>query len=170
MTVRCCHHRPTSNYALRAGRILTAGGSRAQISAAEATGNAPSTTSKEGSRAAAIDLCRAEKKRLKQILPFFQIPFVREDWTSICSQKIVDVGKLFDRSSSFLKLALILKRGVWLSTMVIGCKRSWVPRSPRMLPHPPPAPACQLRQRLRAYGWDHLKSLLFYNAHHVLQC
>jgi len=55
-----------SNYALRAGTVLTAGGSRTQISVAEATGNAPATTSKEGSRAAAIEWCSAEERRLHQ--------------------------------------------------------------------------------------------------------
>ena len=47
MTTLCCHYLLTSTYALCAGRVLTAGGSRAQISIAEATGNAPSATSKE---------------------------------------------------------------------------------------------------------------------------
>ena len=65
-TATCCHRRPRSNYALRAGRVLTAGGSRAQISIAEATRNGPPTTSREGSRAAAIDLCKADERRLHQ--------------------------------------------------------------------------------------------------------
>ena len=46
-------------HAPRAGKELTAGGSRTQTSIADATGNVPSAISRVGSRAAAIELCKA---------------------------------------------------------------------------------------------------------------
>ena len=45
---------------------LTGGGSRAHTSMASTSGNKPSTTSKDGSRAAAIESWRATDKRLHQ--------------------------------------------------------------------------------------------------------
>ena len=52
------------NHAPRAGKELTAGGSRTQTSIADATGNVPSAISRVGSRAVAIELCRATERRL----------------------------------------------------------------------------------------------------------
>ena len=52
------------NHAPRAGKELTAGGSRTQPSMADATGNVPSAISRVGSRAVAIELCRATERRL----------------------------------------------------------------------------------------------------------
>ena len=53
-----------SNHAPRAGKELTAGGSRTQTSIVDATGNEPSATSRVGSRAVAIELCKATESRL----------------------------------------------------------------------------------------------------------
>ena len=56
----------TFNHAPRAGKELTAGGSRTHTSMADATRNVPSAISKLGSRAVAIELCRATERRLHQ--------------------------------------------------------------------------------------------------------
>ena len=53
------------NHAPRAGKELTAGGARSHTSMADATGNAPSAISSVGSRAVAIELCRATERRLR---------------------------------------------------------------------------------------------------------
>ena len=57
--IKCKGRSRNSNHAPRAGKELTAGGSRTQTSIADATGNVPSAISRVGSRAVAMELWSA---------------------------------------------------------------------------------------------------------------
>ena len=63
---KCKGRGRNANHAPRAGEELTTGGSRTQTSIADATGNEPSATSRVGSSAVAMELCKATERRLHQ--------------------------------------------------------------------------------------------------------